>query len=593
VRRLLTFAVSLVALSASAAEDPFARGIDVVPVKLTPSASSGLTLESGEMPERGSFRLTPVLDFNVGILALKLGSDRLGDLIPFRTDLHLMASYQLLERLELAADLPIVVANISNFGLLRDQGFPQASPNVVGLGAFRVLGRFQIIGQREIPIFRLAAVAEVRAPTGDQFSFMSDRGFVLAPRLAGELRFGPVRVLANAGWRFRTAAGRYLNLYVGHEFAMGGGAIIELPDLGPLKRPELMGDLNIVTPAEAPFTFRDSEALKSPFELMIGARAMFSEHWGLLLAVARGLGENGYGRETFRFVLGLRYENTPITDSDGDGIPDKVDQCPSAVETKNGYRDLDGCPDEAPDPDRDGDTVPDRIDSCPDQPGPQELDGCPDRDGDQIADIVDKCPDQPGPADLDGCPPPADEEPVVLESERIRIRNQVLYEFGSAKIDKQSFPLLDEVARVLAANPDVGPVVIEGHTDSVGPRLFNTDLSKRRAKAVEEYLVTKGIAQSRLRSDGFGFDRPIAPNDTPLNRAKNRRTEFKLVDEIEIKPGSIQTRPGGPIELVPKSKADAPGAKKPPVTPKSKPATTPPAKPPVTPTPKPAPSPSK
>lgn len=552
--RSLILVVFLVAFRTHAAEDPFARGIDAVPIKLTPGVNSGLTLEGADLPERGTFHLTPILDFNIGVLGLKLGDQRLGDLIPFRTDLHILASYQILPRLEVAADLPIGIVNLSNFALLRDQGFPQASPNVVGLGALRVLGRFQVLRQTEFPIVGLAAVFEVRAPTGDTFSFLSDRGFVLAPRLAAERRFGPVRILANAGWRFRTAPGRYLNLYVGHEFAMGAGAIIELPDTWKFRRPELLADLNVATPAEAPFTFRDANSLKTPFELMIGARAMISEHWGLTLALGRGLGENGYGRETFRFVLGLRYESTPPIDSDTDGVPDNIDQCPNEAEDHDGYMDTDGCPEENPDPDRDGDGVPDRLDTCPDQPGPQPLDGCPDKDGDQIPDIADKCPNEPGPAELNGCPPPIEEAAVVLESERIRIRNQVLYEFGSSKIDPQSYPLLDEVAKVLTINKDVGPVLIEGHTDNVGGRAPNLDLSKRRAKAVEDYLILKGIDRSRLRSEGFGFDRPIALNDTPLNRAKNRRTEFRLVDEIEAKPGSPKAKPGGPIEVVPKKK---------------------------------------
>ena len=122
---------------------------------------------------------------------------------------------------------------------------------------------------------------------------------------------------------------------------------------------------------------------------------------------------------------------------------------------------------------------------------------------------------------------------MVLESERIRINNQILFEFGSDKIDPRSFKLLDEVAAVLVKNPDVGPVLIEGHTDNVGSREANMSLSKRRAKAVEKYLTTKGIAPKRLRSEGYGFDKPLATNDTPLGRAKNRRTEFKLLEEIE------------------------------------------------------------
>ncbi|HEY1087578.1 MAG TPA: OmpA family protein, partial [Archangium sp.] len=72
--------------------------------------------------------------------------------------------------------------------------------------------------------------------------------------------------------------------------------------------------------------------------------------------------------------------------------------------------------------------------------------------------------------------------------------------------------------------------------DNVGSREANINLSKRRARSVEKYLVEKGIAAKRLRSEGFGFDKPIATNDTPLGRAKNRRTEFKLLDEIETKP---------------------------------------------------------
>jgi outer membrane protein OmpA-like peptidoglycan-associated protein len=315
---------------------------------------------------------------------------------------------------------------------------------------------------------------------------------------------------------------------------LGGGTIITLPDFSVFTTPQLLAELNVATPTEAPFTFRDAEALKTPFEVMLGARTNVAKHWNLLLALGRGLGQPGYGREAFRLVLGLRYEHVAVPDQDGDGIPDATDACPTVPEDKDGKEDLDGCPESDPDADSDGDGVPDRIDGCPDVPGPGPLDGCPDRDGDQIPDILDKCPDQFGTPELNGCPPPEEEQPVVLESERIRIKNQILFEFGSNRIDPRSYPLLDEVAKVLRDNPTVGPVLIEGHTDSIGSRPFNLDLSRRRAKAVEDYLVTKGINRTRLRSDGFGFDRPVAPNDNALNRAKNRRTDFRLVDEIEV-----------------------------------------------------------
>ncbi len=108
-------------------------------------------------------------------------------------------------------------------------------------------------------------------------------------------------------------------------------------------------------------------------------------------------------------------------DTDGDGIPDGEDECPTEagpVATKGcPDRDGDGVPDKddlCPDqpgpvatrgcPDRDGDGVPDKDDQCPDQPGPVATQGCPDRDGDGVPDKDDRCPDQPGPVALRGCP---------------------------------------------------------------------------------------------------------------------------------------------------------------------------------------------
>lgn len=533
MRRSALIALCLVSVTVHAQDvaDPFARGIDLVPNKVTPTMNSGITLDGAELLYRGSFALQALFDLNWSLLALKSGDAYIGQLVPFRWTLNLLAAWQLHHRFEVGADLPITLYQSTNFGLMEEQGFPQESPRAAGLGSLRFFGRFQILRQSEVPIVSLAAVLEARVPTGDTFSFLSDRGFVFAPRLAVERKFGPVRVLANVGWRLRTAPGRYLNLYVGQEFTLGGGVIGTLPDWKQLTHTELIGELVVATPAEAPFTFAQAEALKTPFELLIGARTMVAERWGVTLDFGKGLGEAGYGREAFRVILGARYQVTTEPDMDGDGIPDRLDQCIDVPEDKDGFEDQDGCPEPGPDIDTDGDTVPDSADACPTEPGVPQLDGCPDRDNDQIPDNVDKCPDEPGPADLQGCPPPAEEEEVVLESERIRINNQILFEFGSDRIDPRSFKLLDEVAAVLEKNKDVGPVIIEGHTDNVGSRAYNIDLSRRRAKAVENYLVSKGIAAKRLRSDGFGFDKPVAPNDTPLNRAKNRRTEFKVVDE--------------------------------------------------------------
>jgi outer membrane protein OmpA-like peptidoglycan-associated protein len=71
--------------------------------------------------------------------------------------------------------------------------------------------------------------------------------------------------------------------------------------------------------------------------------------------------------------------------------------------------------------------------------------------------------------------------------------------------------------------------MIEGHTDSVGAADKNKELSEKRAKAVKDYLISKGVNASRLTSAGFGEDNPIAQNRTRAGRAQNRRVEIKLV----------------------------------------------------------------
>ncbi len=329
---------------------------------------------------------------------------------------------------------------------------------------------------------------------------------------------------------------------------------LKLPDFWNLKEVVATGELQLATPTNAPFTFAQADSLKSPFEFLVGARARVSTRWSTELAVGRGVTiGTGYGREAFRVIAGLRYSLDPQDDDrDGDGIPDGQDLCPAQPEDKDGFKDSDGCPE----PDNDEDGLLDGEDTCPNEPGVRWMDGCPDRDGDDIPDPLDKCPDTPGDAEFDGCTdagPPM----VVLEADRIRIRGNVRFEVGEARIQKVSYPILDEVYSVLRKHPEVGPVLIEGHTDNRGSRAVNLDLSDRRAKAVLDYLVKKGIDAKRLRSKGFGFDRPVDTNNTALGRAKNRRVEFRLLREGEDADGS-----GGEVPVPAQNKPAAGEPKK-------------------------------
>lgn len=103
---------------------------------------------------------------------------------------------------------------------------------------------------------------------------------------------------------------------------------------------------------------------------------------------------------------------------------------------------------------------------------------------------------------------------------------------GSAQLTPKGQATLDKVAAVLAQVPDL-PVGISGHTDSVGNRAYNLDLSRRRAESCRDYLVQKGIAAARLTTEGVGPDKPVDTNDTEAGRQRNRRIEFS-VKEVTV-----------------------------------------------------------
>lgn len=101
----------------------------------------------------------------------------------------------------------------------------------------------------------------------------------------------------------------------------------------------------------------------------------------------------------------------------------------------------------------------------------------------------------------------------------------ILFDTDKATIRPESLPTLDEVVRMLGAEPE-WRLTIEGHTDSTGTAAHNRTLSEQRAASVKAYLVAKGVAAERLATAGFGADTPVADNATELGRAQNRRVEL-------------------------------------------------------------------
>jgi OOP family OmpA-OmpF porin len=204
-------------------------------------------------------------------------------------------------------------------------------------------------------------------------------------------------------------------------------------------------------------------------------------------------------------------------DSDGDGVADYMDKCPN---TPTGVKvNADGCP-----LDSDGDGVADYLDKCPDTPSGVKVDakGCPlDSDGDGVPDYKDKCPTVPASTE-DGCPPPA---PAPVAVPKKLVLEGVNFDNDKSSLRPEAYSILDKAAAALKEWGDV-KVEVAGYTDNISTVEHNKALSQKRADAVRNYLISKGVAADRLTAKGYGEANPVADNHTEAGRFKNRRVEL-------------------------------------------------------------------
>ena len=181
--------------------------------------------------------------------------------------------------------------------------------------------------------------------------------------------------------------------------------------------------------------------------------------------------------------------NTPVNaqgcaDSDGDGVIDSRDRCPTTL--PGAIVDAEGCADS------DGDGISDRLDSCPNSPAGQ-------------------------PVLANGC---GASQSTILQG--------VNFTNGSDELTTTAMRILEDVAAALLDSSGFS-IEIQGHTDSVGDEDYNKDLSKRRANSVKDFLANRGVEPGRLIIKGYGEIAPIADNKTPDGRATNRRVELKVI----------------------------------------------------------------
>jgi OOP family OmpA-OmpF porin len=138
-------------------------------------------------------------------------------------------------------------------------------------------------------------------------------------------------------------------------------------------------------------------------------------------------------------------------------------------------------------------------------------------------------------------PPPR----VEVRDNKIEIHEKIQFDFDKATIKPASFDLMNEIASVIAKNPQIKRLRIEGHASSEGNPAHNRTLSDERAQAVMKYLNDHGIATNELVAAGYGADRPIADNATEDGREKNRRVEFVIVEQdVTHKKVEVDARTG-------------------------------------------------
>lgn len=182
--------------------------------------------------------------------------------------------------------------------------------------------------------------------------------------------------------------------------------------------------------------------------------------------------------------------------------------------------------------DTDGDGVPDNLDQCPGTASGVQVDshGCPlDSDNDGVPNYLDRCPNTAAGANVDvnGC---------VVQA--VIDLPDTHFAFNSTKLTAEDQEALDDAAATLNKYPDIN-VLVAGYTDSIGSKSYNLQLSQGRADSVKSYLVSHGVDSDRMTTKGYGEADPVAPNringhDNPEGRAKNRRVELHVLNEEQM-----------------------------------------------------------
>jgi outer membrane protein OmpA-like peptidoglycan-associated protein/opacity protein-like surface antigen len=557
-------------------------------LRITPDRSGLIDVEWGRVMPHLQWDLGVHLGYARNPLTVYQLSDnqRLGALVSERVGGSVYFGIAFFDWVQLSAELPYVVYQRGDTTIPGVTLQPLPAIQTLGVGDLRLVPKVRLL-RSDDAFVDLAVQLSIYLPLGGGSQYFGDRTVILAPEAMLSRAFGGFRIAGNIGaWALRRETS-IANLSVGNELQWRIGAGFRFHEHDKSWIPlELDASFGSSTSLTQPYRLANQSAME--------ARLQAGWHFenGVLPFIGGGVGLSpGWGSPDWRVYAGIRFgagtpaapvdsdkdglfdpddacpqqpgipelKGCPEKDSDGDGLLDRVDRCPKEPEDKDGFEDTDGCidPDDdkdgildakdkcrlnpedkdnfqdddgCPDPDNDNDGVLDTADACPMEPGVVEMRGCPDKDtdGDGIVDRLDNCPKEKGTQDNNGC---AKKQLVVLTNDKLQILDSVYFQLNKAIIETRSYPLLDNVAKIITDHPEISLVRVEGHTDSQGDDVSNMKLSQARAEAVRDYLTKKGVASNRLKPIGFGETKPIADNATKEGRARNRRVEFNLGDD--------------------------------------------------------------
>ncbi|WP_231511319.1 OmpA family protein [Chondromyces apiculatus] len=523
------------------------------------------------------------------VLRRETDDEVVGAVVGDQLVLHVGAALALWRRVTVDVDVPIAVLQSGDDPAAGGVGV--ASPSGGALGDLRLGARVSLLGQYHDP-FQIAVGGAIWLPTGSRDAYLSDGTIRAAPQLIVGGRIDALVWSLAASPQFRptrTVPGGEQ----GTTLQWGGGVGFLLAEGKLQVGPELHMALGLTQPDAT--TFNSELLLDARYRILPDIEAGIGLGPGLTGAAGtpdfRGVGmvawtseqrrpRDGDGdgvsdeRDACPDLPGVQSDEAAkngcpaVKDRDRDGIGDAQDACPDLPGVQSAEVAKNGCPS-----DQDGDGIADAQDACPEVPGVQSAEaaknGCPsDQDGDGIPDSKDACPKIPGPPDANprhnGCPKDDKDQDGIPDAvdmcpnekgypsekldeygcpktlrvtdQEVRLLQQIQFDFDSARIKPISDEILDEITQALKDHPEILHVEVQGHTDESGTKAYNRSLSQRRAEAVRQALITRGVDPDRLSAKGYGRDVPLDNNETDEGRQKNRRVQFKIVQTTTRKP---------------------------------------------------------